>query len=470
MKKKISVLLALMLAATMLLSSCGSFNYEQDLSKYVTVGNVNGISVEVTIPAEVTEDDINDAIEDALESVIVSEYTEDENAAASEGDKLEIEFEGKIDGETFEGGSGEDTDLILGDGSYLEEFEAGIVGMKAGETKDVTFTFPEDYNEEVAGKEVTFTITVNKVSVHSMHYEYGEDIGDAALAEGDTANIKYTYVIDGKKSEEKTTGIILGESSLPDGFDAQLIGKKAGMTATFTLTVSDDYSDKSLAGAVVEYHVMIEEGSKTVVSDTLTDAVVAFATEFKTVDELKADVTETLNETYEKDLKTARYSYVWKAVLDGATVNEYPAKELKRVQKTVKDYYAGTAGNSYGLSLKEYVKEKTEYSSVAEFEEKVCKVEAQATIKENLVLNSLAQSLNITVTDEEIKVLTEELYESYKELVEFYNEYGYDMELMSYDEYAEASYDSAKETKLWENTVAKIMETATLTEKVADAK
>merc|ERR1711974_255565 len=69
----------------------------------------------------------------------------EKDGAAAEGDQVKIDFVGTIDGEAFEGGSGEDTDLELGSGRFLKEMEDGIVGMSAGEARDVPVTFPEDY-------------------------------------------------------------------------------------------------------------------------------------------------------------------------------------------------------------------------------------------------------------------------------------------------------------------------------------
>lgn len=83
---------------------------------------------------------------------------------AKTGDWLEIDFEGKIDGKAFEGGNSKHHPLIVGDGVFLLEFEEGLVGMKAGETKTFTVTFPGDYRQsELAGKAVEFMVKLHKV-------------------------------------------------------------------------------------------------------------------------------------------------------------------------------------------------------------------------------------------------------------------------------------------------------------------
>lgn len=84
-------------------------------------------------------------------------------SVASNGDIVKVDFVGKMDGEAFSGGSATGQLIELGAGMYIEGFEEGIVGMELGETKNVDLTFPENYYEELAGKAVTFEITVTDI-------------------------------------------------------------------------------------------------------------------------------------------------------------------------------------------------------------------------------------------------------------------------------------------------------------------
>ena len=89
--------------------------------------------------------------------------------AAENGDQLNIDFEGKIDGEVFAGGAAKGTDLVLGSGRMIPGFEDGLVGAKAGEERVVSPVFPEDYqNLDLAGKTAEFTIKVNSVSAPQL--------------------------------------------------------------------------------------------------------------------------------------------------------------------------------------------------------------------------------------------------------------------------------------------------------------
>lgn len=93
----------------------------------------------------------------------------DSDAAASTGDKVTIDFLGKVDGEEFEGGKAEDYPFVLGQGWMLPDFEAGIDGMKSGESKDVNVNFPETYHaENLKGKMAVFTITVKSVAKQEL--------------------------------------------------------------------------------------------------------------------------------------------------------------------------------------------------------------------------------------------------------------------------------------------------------------
>lgn len=84
--------------------------------------------------------------------------------AARDGDRVHIDFSGLLEGKVFEGGEARNLAVLLGVGSLLPDFENAIIGMKAGETKTFDMTFPPDYKaEKVAGKAVTFTITLHKV-------------------------------------------------------------------------------------------------------------------------------------------------------------------------------------------------------------------------------------------------------------------------------------------------------------------
>ncbi|OWU82918.1 trigger factor [Oceanicola sp. 22II-s10i] len=105
------------------------------------------------------------AVTEALESLAENAQNfEDKDGAAEDGDQVVFDFVGKVDGEAFEGGSAEDYPLVLGSGQFIPGFEEQLVGVKAGEEKAVTVTFPEDYQaEHLKGKDATFDCTIKGV-------------------------------------------------------------------------------------------------------------------------------------------------------------------------------------------------------------------------------------------------------------------------------------------------------------------
>ena len=114
------------------------------------------------VVAEVTEADIDEMLDKLRQQR--TEWAEVERAA-QDGDTVHIDFKGMVDGEVFEGGSAENVPLVLGSGSMIEGFEAGILGASAGEERTVHVTFPEDYRaEHLAGKPATFEIKVLRVA------------------------------------------------------------------------------------------------------------------------------------------------------------------------------------------------------------------------------------------------------------------------------------------------------------------
>ncbi|MFU1768216.1 trigger factor [Mammaliicoccus sciuri] len=126
----------------------------------VELGDYKGLSIEKQ-DREVTDEEFNQAIEDAVSRQ--AELTVKEGEIV-EGDVVNINFDGYVDGEAFEGGQAEGYDLEIGSGSFIPGFEEQLIGLKANDSKDVVVTFPEEYHaEELAGKEATFKCEVNEV-------------------------------------------------------------------------------------------------------------------------------------------------------------------------------------------------------------------------------------------------------------------------------------------------------------------
>jgi trigger factor len=117
------------------------------------------------------------------------------DAPAEEGDRVTVDFEGKIDGETFQGGKADDFQFLIGEGQMLKEFEDAVRGMKTGESKTFPLAFPEDYHgKDVAGKQADFMVTVKKIEaahLPEVNEALAKSLGIAdSTVEGLRADIK----------------------------------------------------------------------------------------------------------------------------------------------------------------------------------------------------------------------------------------------------------------------------------------
>ncbi|MBC8211705.1 MAG: trigger factor [Gammaproteobacteria bacterium] len=137
--------------------------YSATFEVYPEITAVEIESIEIEKPvAEVSAEDLDNMIKKLTEQR--KEWVEVERASVT-GDQVVCDFTGKIDGESFTGGSGKDMSVEIGAGKMLKEFEEGLVGMSKGEEKTIDVHFPEDYHgKDVAGKTAQFSLTVTKVS------------------------------------------------------------------------------------------------------------------------------------------------------------------------------------------------------------------------------------------------------------------------------------------------------------------
>lgn len=128
----------------------------------VQIGDLSTAEIE-KIATEVSDSAIDKTV-DILRKQRRTFSQRPHDAAAQDGDRVTVDFEGKIDGETFEGGKAADFQFILGDGQMLKEFEEATRGMKSGESKTFPLAFPADYHgKDVAGKTADFMVTVKKI-------------------------------------------------------------------------------------------------------------------------------------------------------------------------------------------------------------------------------------------------------------------------------------------------------------------
>ena len=169
---------------------------EYDASEYVTLGEYKGLTVEVS-PVEVTDEQVMDQIASETKQTLTEGTVES-------GDTVNIDYVGKIDGEEFDGGSAEGYDLEIGSCTFIDGFEDGIIGMQVGETKDLELKFPEEYHsEDLAGKDVVFTVTVNSISrVPELTDEVADSVVEGMTAEAYQESVRQDLEDQAKESQK----------------------------------------------------------------------------------------------------------------------------------------------------------------------------------------------------------------------------------------------------------------------------
>ena len=148
----------------------------------VVVGDLSGISIERLV-YELTQDNVDNTI-----ATLRKQRTKFEKVsrAAQSGDRVTIDFVGKLNGETFPGGEAKNLPVVLGVGSMLADFEAAITGMKTGQPKSFDVTFPADYHgKDIAGKLVSFTVTLHGVEAPHLPEIDAEFVKAIGIADGD---------------------------------------------------------------------------------------------------------------------------------------------------------------------------------------------------------------------------------------------------------------------------------------------
>lgn len=152
----------------------------------VTIGNLSGEPLE-RLTCELTPADVDSTILTLRKQRAVYEAV---SRAAQADDKVTIDFTGRLNGEVFQGGEARNYPFVLGEGRMLPQFEAAVTGMKGGETRSFDMTFPAEYHgKEVAGKQVTFTVTLHKAEAPKLPEVDADFAKSIGIADGDTGKL-----------------------------------------------------------------------------------------------------------------------------------------------------------------------------------------------------------------------------------------------------------------------------------------
>lgn len=243
---------------------------EADLSNiktedYVALGDYQNLTVSVTPVAELSDDDVElyatQFLTTNLKVLTTDEYLTE--GVVADSDVVLIDYEGKKDGEAFSGGTASNATLGIGTGMFIEGFEEGLIGVSVGETVDLNLTFPEEYpnNEELAGQDVVFTVTVKglvgrdkykeavKEYIDGMNqYTYYQELNTAICDE--LLNICTVSKLPSKIYEDYKNVVInsVSEEAAYYGTDADTYTNTyVGMNlADYAISVSEAYTTQAL--------------------------------------------------------------------------------------------------------------------------------------------------------------------------------------------------------------------------------
>ena len=168
----------------------------------VTLGDYKGLSAPKD-EVKVTAADVDERLKELTDRNTRLESVDRE---AKEGDTAVIDFEGFLDGKPFEGGKGEKHSLELGSHSFVPGFEEQVVGMKAGDEKDIDITFPEDYHADLAGKAVVFKVKVHEVKekqVPALDDEFAKDVSEFDTLKDLKADLKKKITEERQKAADR---------------------------------------------------------------------------------------------------------------------------------------------------------------------------------------------------------------------------------------------------------------------------
>ena len=225
----------------------------------------------------------------------------------------------------------------------------------------------------------------------------------SAIKDGDKVNVDYVETISGTEKDSKTGySLTIGNNTLGDGSDDQLIGSKAGDVKEITVTYPDDYSDTTVAGLTATYKVTVNYISVTTVPE-YTDALVKKATdgEYTTTDAYTKHLREDLQADKNKNADDEDKASVLKAVEEKVTFDKYPEEEIKTyIQTTVNN--AKQNAENYGIDVSTYLTYFYGASDEAAFLDKL-HTSVENVMKEKIVVSCIALDNDLLADDADVK-------------------------------------------------------------------
>lgn len=343
MKRKLLTLMVIMcMLVAVCMTGCGASNpySKYDMSEYVKLSEYKGLE-RSEINVSVSDEEVDTQIQANLEAT--AETEEKTSGAVKDGDTANIDYEGKLDGEAFEGGTAEGYDLEIGSGTFIDGFEDALIGKEIGGTYDLNLTFPEDYSsEDLAGQDVVFTVTVNSVKTPVV-----PELTDAWVKENSDVKTvdEYRIVVKEELYEEKE------------------LGEKDNQVAALWNQVIEEskmikYPEKELKQYIEEIEAQYEITAESY-GVTLDELLSAYG----------LDDEEVYNQQNEEAAKTfikEQMVMYYIAELEGLTYTDEEAEEMRQAISEA-GYDDESFEEYYGQDIESYIDSALTYSKVADF-------------------------------------------------------------------------------------------------------
>ena len=247
--------------------------------------------------------------------------------AVKKGDTADIDFEGFDNGKAFDGGKGENFDLEIGSGSFVPGFEDQLIGMKAGEEKDIDITFPENYTPELAGKPVIFHVKINEVKVKevpTIDDEFAKDVSEFDTLKELKADLKKKIT-----DERKTAAQHAFEDALmqkvADGIEADI---PEDMVVLQSQRMMDNFKQQLAAQGIPfdQYVKMTGMDEDAIQKQSMEPALKQVRMDLAVSAIVKAENLEASDEEVENEMKTIAEKYG----MDLESIKKYlPASDVK---------------------------------------------------------------------------------------------------------------------------------------------
>lgn len=358
-KNKRSLLMVGLMTTALIVSvaSCGTkadaVPYDYDLSKYVTLGEYKGLDVE-TAKVKVTEAEIKDEINNRLEAA--SEEKIEEKGTVKDGDTITINFEGKIDGKTFDGGTAKDYAITIGTTPMIDGFTDGLIGAKVGDTVTLDLAFPDEYpnSPDLASKGVIFTVDVVNKKI-TVVPEYNLDFVKAnseATSLEDYEKLVKTDLIKYKESDadaelkNKLWQDIMAKSKVNDYPEVELKAKAKDLKAEEQAKAENygmeyaDYLKQAMQMTEEEFDKELDNYAKEMVGQEMVLYAIARAETLEVTD-------EEYNEYLDKSLKDSGFT----------------RESFEKEQKMTIEEYGKKRGFKTGLLLNKVLDKVIEYGA-----------------------------------------------------------------------------------------------------------